>query len=107
MGSKLFVSNLSAHTTEAELVNLFSEVGTVVSLVISVDHRTGVRNNHAFVDMETTELAQAAVQKLDGHALHGRKLNVKELRPTEKMEPRPGFRYEKRSWSAGPRRVDE
>jgi RNA recognition motif-containing protein len=51
MGSKLFVSNLSAHTTEAELLDLFGEVGTVVSVVISVDHRTGVRNNHAFFYM--------------------------------------------------------
>ena len=105
MGSKLFVSNLSAHTTEAELLDLFGEVGTVVSVVISVDHRTGVRNNHAFVDMETTELAQAAVQKLDGYALHSRKLNVKELRATEKMSLGEGLRYEKRGWSAGPRQA--
>ena len=105
--SKLFVSNVSAHATEAELLDLFGEVGTVTSIVISVDHRTGVRNNHAFVDMETAELAQAAVQKLDGYTLHGRKLNVKELRPTEKMAPGQGLRYEKRSWSAGPRQPDK
>ncbi len=98
MSNKLLVRSLGARTTEAELNDLFAQVGTVLSVLIPVDHQTGVTKNYAFINMETVELAQAAVLSLNGHTLHGRKLQVTELRDVERIAIGEGLRYERRGW---------
>ena len=76
-GYRAFVGNLPFEATEADLEELFSEYGTVVSVNIMRDD-DGRARGFGFVNMETKEEGEAAVAALNGQELHGRPLNVSE-----------------------------
>lgn len=84
MQTKLYVGNLSYKTKDEDLKAVFEEAGVVVTAKILTDRETGRSRGFGFVEMETEEGAQAAVQKLDGFMLDGRKLKVDESRPQER-----------------------
>lgn len=79
MSTQLYITNLSSDTTESELDHIFARIGMVVSMRISIDPHTGAQKSYGFVEMETLELAQAAVQSMNGYLLHNRKIQVKVL----------------------------
>ena len=81
MNKKLYIGNLSYSATEAELRELFSEVGTVVSVNLITDRETGRPRGFAFVEMQTPEGAEAAIDELNGRALRDRNITVAEARP--------------------------
>ena len=81
MGRKLFVGNLSFNTDERRLEELFQSVGAVDTVNIVRDQMTGRARGFAFVEMQSDEDAQAAIQKLNDTELDGRKLAVNEARP--------------------------
>ncbi|OIO97564.1 MAG: RNA-binding protein [Anaerolineae bacterium CG2_30_64_16] len=81
MNKRLYVGNLSYSTTEDELHKLFSEVGPVASVSLVTDRATGQSKGFAFVEMETAEAAETAVQRLNGHEVDQRNLTVSEARP--------------------------
>ena len=81
MGRKLFVGNLSFNTDERRLEELFQSIGAVDSVNIVRDQMTGRARGFAFVEMQTDEAAQSAIQKLNETELDGRKLAVNEARP--------------------------
>ena len=81
MGRKLFVGNLPFTTGETELQDLFTQVGAIESVRVMRDNATGRARGFAFVEMQTEEDAQAAIQKLNGADLGGRALVVNEARP--------------------------
>ena len=81
MGRKLFVGNLPFSTDERRLEELFSAIGPVDTVNIVRDQMTGRARGFAFVEMQTDELAQAAIQRLNDTDLDGRKLAVNEARP--------------------------
>ncbi|PKO20449.1 MAG: RNA-binding protein [Chloroflexi bacterium HGW-Chloroflexi-1] len=81
MNKRLYVGNLSYSTTEDELHKLFSEVGPVASVSLVIDRATGQSKGFAFVEMETTEAAETAVQRLNDHEVDQRNLTVSEARP--------------------------
>ncbi|HKX28198.1 MAG TPA: RNA-binding protein [Blastocatellia bacterium] len=83
MSTKLYVGNLSFQTTQQELEELFSQMGQVESVNIVTDRDTGQPRGFAFVEMSTSEEAQAAIQALDGKDVAGRALKVNEARPKE------------------------
>ncbi|MBX9950578.1 MAG: RNA-binding protein [Candidatus Obscuribacterales bacterium] len=83
MNTKLFVGNLSFKLTEQELQDLFSRSGTVVSVAMPVDRETGRKRGFAFVEMETSEGAQAAISEFNGQTIEGRQIVVNESRPRE------------------------
>ena len=87
--TKLFVGNLSFKTTEAELEEAFSKSGTVVSVAIPTDRETGRKRGFGFVEMETKEMADAAVKEFNGQSLDGRQIVVNESKPRE-AAPRRG-----------------
>ena len=76
--AKLYVGNLDFRVDEADLVELFSKVGSVgeVSIVRHAD--TGRSRGFAFVTMMTKEDGEKAVNELDGEDLKGRSLQVRE-----------------------------
>jgi cold-inducible RNA-binding protein len=76
MSSRLFVGNLSYETTGDELLSLFSEIGEVASCNLITDRETGRSKGFAFVEMNSTEAAETAKQKINGQNLHGRALKV-------------------------------
>jgi len=81
MNKKLYVGNLSYATTENELTDLFSQVGTVISAVVITDHMTGRSKGFGFVEMETEEAAQEAIQRFNDTQLDERTIKVAEARP--------------------------
>lgn len=81
MSRKLFVGNLSFNTQENTLEDLFAQAGTVASVRIMRDQATGRARGFGFVEMETEEAAQAAIDKFNNTELDGRKIAVNEARP--------------------------
>ncbi len=79
--NKLYVGNLSFQLTEAELREAFDEFGTVLDVKIITDRDTGRSRGFGFVEMQTAEEAQAAIDGLDNTQLAGRPLNVNIARP--------------------------
>ena len=81
MGRRLFVGNLSFETTDQELKELFSTVGTCDSASVMRDRTTGRARGFAFVEMATDDDAQKAIDKFHNYSFGGRNLTVNEARP--------------------------
>lgn len=86
MNNKLYVGNLSYSLTEQNLQQAFAEFGGVVSALIMTDRDSGQSKGFGFVEMSSSEEAQAAVQGLHGQSAGGRDLRVSIARPMEKRD---------------------
>lgn len=73
---KMFVGNLPLKTTEADLITLFSEYGTVRSVKLVMDVFSGNCKGFGFVEMEGHE-ARAAIKGLNGRSFKDKNINVK------------------------------
>jgi len=89
MGTNLYVGNVSYNTPEAEVHELFSQVGNVVRCNLITDKYTGRSRGFAFVEMASQEDAEKAINELNGRDLDGRPLVVNEARPREDRGDRP------------------
>jgi len=93
MATKLFVGKLSFTTTDDSLQALFASYGTVVSARIATDRGTNQSRGFGFVEMESQEAAQKAINELDGKEFEGRQIVVNIARPREdKPQNRSSFR---------------
>ena len=81
-GSKLYVGNLNYDVTEAQLEELFNEQGTVKSVKVIEGKGFG------FVEMSSSEEAEAAKSSLNDSEFNGRPLKIDEARP---FKPRNDF----------------
>ena len=75
---KLYVGNLTYSVDEAQLKELFSNYGDVK------DVRVIERKGFGFVEFETVEEAEKAMEALNGTEFEGRTLRIDDARP-----PRP------------------
>jgi RNA recognition motif-containing protein len=75
--SKLFVGNLSYQLTEEEFKNTFQPYGNIKSLRLLTNKGFG------FVEYETSEEAQKAIENLNGKELKGRPMRVELAKPRE------------------------
>jgi small subunit ribosomal protein S18 len=73
---KLFVSNIDFEITRDSLRDMFEEAGPCVSVVIAVDRETKRSRGFAFVEMESDQYAQIAVEKLNNKMINGRPMKV-------------------------------
>ena len=81
MGTRVYVGNLPFDTDASQLRALFEEGGREVSDVkIITDRDTGRPRGFAFVEMESADDAQAAIQALNGRDVGGRALTVNEAK---------------------------
>ena len=87
MARKIYVGNLPWSTTSSDLEAIFSPHGAVRSAEVISDRETGRSRGFGFVEMETDEGLQAAINALNGHEMNGRPLTVNEAR---ERTPRPG-----------------
>ena len=83
MAKKLYVGNLTYETTDSDLQNLFGPYGTVQSAQVIMDRDTGRSKGFGFVEMNSGEEAQAAINGLNEHENNGRRLTVNEAKPRE------------------------
>jgi cold-inducible RNA-binding protein len=72
----IYVSNISFHTTEDVLKEMFSVFGEVNSVRIVVDKDTGLSRGFGFVEMSSHDAAEAAIKALDSKEIQGRSLRV-------------------------------
>ena len=97
MGKKIYVGNLPFNTTNESLSEIFTQFGQVDSSKIVMDRDTGRSKGFGFVEMTSSDEADAAIEKLHGSDFGGRALTVNEARPMEKRDPARtgGFRQDR------------
>ena len=83
MGKKLYVGNLAYSVTSESLEQMFLEFGTVVSAQVIQDRDTGRSKGFGFVEMQTDDAAQRAIDGMHEKDLGGRRLTVNEAKPRE------------------------
>ena len=88
---KLYVGNLSHQVSEDELSQAFEAFGQVESAIIIRDKFSRESKGFGFVEMPSSQEAQAAIAGLNGKELKGRTLNVNEARPREEGRRDRGF----------------
>ncbi len=86
--NKLYVGSLPYSLSEEELKEIFSPFGGVPSARIIIDKMTGKSKGFGFVEMDSQESAQKAIDAMHGSELHGRTLIVNIAHPEQK---RTGF----------------
>ena len=76
MSSKVFVGNLDFKTTRDEVQTLFSQIGAIKDVFLPTDRESGRPRGFAFVEFESEEDAQKAIERFNGYELSGRALRV-------------------------------
>ena len=87
MGNRIYVGNLSFHTTVDMVREAFMPFGEVTDVHVMTDRDTGRSRGFAFVTMATAEHAAEAIGGTNGQMLDGRPLRVNEA---EERKPRTG-----------------
>lgn len=94
--TKLYVGNLAWGVTSDELGQKFSEAGSVVSAQVITDRYSGRSRGFGFVEMESEEAANKAIEMFNGKEFGDREIVVNLARP---QEERPaGDRGGNRGW---------
>ena len=80
MSTNIYVGNLAFSTNNADLEALFAEHGEVTSAQVITDRDTGRSRGFGFVEMPSTDEANAAIRSLNGRNVDGRDLKVNQAR---------------------------
>ena len=88
MGKRLYVGNLPFSTDGDDLRRAFDEFGSVVSADVISDRATGRSRGFGFVEMDSDEEAQAAMNQMNGTDFGGRPLTVNEAREQRRDDRR-------------------
>ena len=91
MEAKLYVGNLPYTTADADLESLFGQAGTVKSAQVIRDRESGRSKGFGFVEMSSSDEANAAINMFHGKDFNGRPLTVNLARPREERSG-GGFR---------------
>ena len=91
MGRELYVGSLPFEATETDIRRMFAVAGTVVSVHIITDPKTGASKGCGYVKMANAEEAKEAINSLDGALMMHRLITVSEARP-QKPKPTSGAR---------------
>jgi len=87
----IYVGNLSWSCTNDDLMQLFSQHGTVARAQVILDRETGRSRGFGFVEMASEAEAKTAVEALNNFNFQGRPLTVNEARPREPRQGGGGF----------------
>lgn len=91
MSMKLYVGNLSFHTSSPELEELFASIGAVESATVVEDRETGRSRGFGFVEMANQEDGEKAIAELNGTDFGGREIKVNEAKPREERSGGGGY----------------
>ena len=81
---KLFIGRLPYNITENELIDLFSQYGSIVNVNLVKDYLTGRPKSFAFVEMTTRSEGHKAMEGLNGKEYKHRNLVCNESTSTKK-----------------------
>jgi len=87
MSKRIYVGGLPFSANDEQLSAVFAAHGSVTSAKVITDKFSGQSRGFGFVEMANDAEAMAAIEKLNGSDMEGRKLTVNEARP---MEARDG-----------------
>ena len=88
---KLYVGNLPFQATEEQLSSLFSQTGvTAANVTLVRDRFSGQPRGFGFVEVNSDEEAERAIQGLNGQDFMGRNIVVNEARPPREGGGRGG-----------------
>jgi RNA recognition motif-containing protein len=90
MATKLYIGNLPFKVREEDLQALFQQAGTVESVSIIRDKFSGQSRGFGFIEMDSPESGQKAIEMFNGHSLENRQIIVNEARPQTPRPPRSG-----------------
>ncbi|MSO89666.1 MAG: RNA-binding protein [Rhodospirillaceae bacterium] len=88
MGRKLYVGNLPYSYTSQHLEEMFSPHGAVTSAQVIVDRVSNQSRGFGFVEMQSEQEADKAIEALNGTSIGGRSLTVNVAR--DRAEGGPG-----------------
>jgi RNA recognition motif-containing protein len=75
----IYVGNLNYQSTEEDIQGLFGQYGDVNSVKIIIDRESGRSRGFGFVEMEN-DVAERAIESLNGMDFNGRNLKVHEAK---------------------------
>ena len=78
---KIYVGNLPYTVTSDELSKIFSEFGEVVDAAVITDKMSGRSKGFGFVEFAEEEMAQKAIDEMNGKEIEARALVVNFARP--------------------------
>ena len=78
---KLFIGNLSKQVTDAQLNELASPYGALLSAVVITERGNGESRGFGFIEFTNKADAQAAITGLHGREVWGLPINVNEAQP--------------------------
>jgi len=87
----MYVSNLSFHTAEDDLRQLFEKYGIVSSAKVIMDRESGRSRGFGFVEMASSDEAGKAMKELNNKEIEGRTMSVSIAR--EKPARSDSIRY--------------
>ena len=90
---RIYVGNLAYETSEQDLREAFEAHGEVQEVSVVRDRETGRSRGFAFVEMPTSEEAQAAISEVNGKDMGGRTLTVNEARARQERGSGGGGGY--------------
>lgn len=82
---RIYVGSLPYQTTDQDLVDLFGQVGEVVSATVIMDRNSGRSKGFGFVEMSNDQEAQKAIEQLNGSILGNRNIVVNEARERQEQ----------------------
>jgi RNA recognition motif-containing protein len=83
MAKNIYVGNLAWSATADDLLDIFGQYGKVARAQVITDRETGRSRGFGFVEMESDEEAQKAIEALNGFPHENRPLTVNEAKPRE------------------------
>jgi cold-inducible RNA-binding protein len=81
MDNKIYIANLPSTIGPKKLRQEFLAWGSVATLNIITDRKTGRSKGIAFVEMSTATEAEQAIKELNGKSLGGQKIAVSLAKP--------------------------
>ena len=75
MPKRIFIGGLSAQTTREELQELFSGLASPVSVRMATSD--DAKSQDAYVEMASDDEAAAAIKRLNGREVQGRKISLR------------------------------
>lgn len=88
MTTKIFVGNLSWHTDERTLKNVFASAGPVKFVKVVRDRATSVSKGFAFVTFKEAEAVPVAVEQFDKFVVDGKPIQVTAAEDKDKDKER-------------------